>query len=232
MSTSTELIGLLREALDAIPVDPAKAAGMRAYMKSTLPCRGVAMPVLRKAVRPIIAAHPVERTEWEAAIRSLVDRPEYREDYYLVLELGLHRVYRAFQDPAALDLYRHVVVTTAWWDVVDATATDLIGPIVREYPAQKDLMRAWAVDDDLWLRRTAILCQLLWREATDLGLLAEVIDANLEGTRYGSVFWIRKAIGWALRHYARTDPDFVRAFVAARPDRLSGLSRREALKHL
>ena len=91
---------------------------------------------------------------------------------------------------------------------------------------------AWAVADDMWLRRVAIICQLPFRDRTDVHLLTEAIEANVEGTAYGSEFFIRKAIGWALRQYARTDPDWVRAFVAAHESVLSGLSRREARKHI
>ena len=92
--------------------------------------------------------------------------------------------------------------------------------------------------DDLWLRRTSIICQLTHKEATDVDLLAEAIEANLETTRdgertaYGSVFWIRKAIGWALRQHGRVDPQWVLDYVAAHGDRMSGLTKREALKHL
>ena len=93
-------------------------------------------------------------------------------------------------------------------------------------------MRAWAVEDDLWLRRTSILCQLHRTRSTDLDLLRHVLESNLEGSRFGSEFFIRKAVGWALRQHARTDPDWVRAFVTEHQDRLSGLSRREALRHL
>jgi 3-methyladenine DNA glycosylase AlkD len=89
------------------------------------------------------------------------------------------------------------------------------------------VIRSWARDPDLWLRRTAVLCQLGDKGATDLGLLSEVIEANA-GDRE---FFVRKAIGWALRDYARTDPGWVLAYVEAHPS-LSPLSRREALKHL
>ncbi len=94
------------------------------------------------------------------------------------------------------------------------------------------VLRAWAVDDDLWLRRTAILSQIGHKEDTDLDLLAFALTHNLEDTRHGRTFWIRKAVGWALRQYARTEPAWVRTFVAGHDERLSGLSRREALKHL
>ena len=90
----------------------------------------------------------------------------------------------------------------------------------------------WATGDDLWLRRISIICQLQRKTSTDLELLGHAIDSNLEGSQHGSEFFIRKAIGWALRQHARVDPDWVKAFVKTRGPRLSGLSRREALKHL
>jgi 3-methyladenine DNA glycosylase AlkD len=89
------------------------------------------------------------------------------------------------------------------------------------------VMRQWATDPDPWLRRTAIICQLRSKEATDVSLLQEAIEASLKDDG----FFLRKGIGWALRQHARTDPLWVREFVDAHPD-LSPLSRREALKHL
>lgn len=229
--TVDSLLAALRAGLDG-HADPVRAVQQQAYMKSALPYRGVTAPELRRVARPLIRASPLDRAEFEVAIRTLVDHPVAREDYYLALEIARHRVHASLQTPDLLPLYRHVVVATAWWDVVDATAGDLVGSIVARYPEQKALMRAWARDDDLWLRRTAILCQLGWRDATDTALLAEVIEANVEGTLFGSVFWIRKAIGWSLRQYARADPEWVRGFVSAHEGHLSGLSRREALKHV
>jgi 3-methyladenine DNA glycosylase AlkD len=144
-----------------------------------------------------------------------------------------HRAARSWQDPEALALYRYLVETGAWWDYVDLVAADRVGPILlRHRPNVTPMMRSDAVADHLWVRRTAILAQLKHRQETDLDLLADVIDANLEGSRFGREFFVRKAIGWALRQHARVDPQWVRAFVEARGDRLSGLSRREALKHL
>ena len=90
------------------------------------------------------------------------------------------------------------------------------------------MLRAWATDDDLWVRRTAVICQVGLRADTDLDLLEHAIEANVDDP----TFWLRKAIGWALRDYARTDPGWVRAEVLRHGDRMSGLSRREALKHL
>ena len=84
----------------------------------------------------------------------------------------------------------------------------------------------------MWVRRTAMLAQLHHGGRTDTELLARVLVDNLDDTAYGREFFVRKALGWALRQHARTDPVWVRTFVASYDDRLSGLSRREALKHL
>jgi 3-methyladenine DNA glycosylase AlkD len=212
--------------------DPERAAAQQAYMKSPMPYRGITAPQLKSLLRPILAdpAHRIdERREWERAVRELWDGATHREERYAATALTGQRTYRAWQDPETLPLYRHLVVTGAWWDHVDEVASNRIGPILLSHNEEvTPIIFAWATDDDLWLRRTAIISQLTFKERTDLGLLRATIEPNLED----SSFWIRKAIGWALRQYARTDPDWVRATVAEYDGRLSGLSRREALKHL
>ena len=90
------------------------------------------------------------------------------------------------------------------------------------------MIRAWARDDDLWVRRTAVLSQVRHHQDTDTDLLHDVIAANLHDTS----FWLRKAIGWALRDYSRSDPEWVRSEVDRLGPRLSGLSRREATRRL
>jgi 3-methyladenine DNA glycosylase AlkD len=100
--------------------------------------------------------------------------------------------------------------------------------LARHREGATPVVRGWATDEDLWLRRTAVIAQLGRRESTDLDLLTHAIEANLDDRS----FWLRKAIGWALRDYARTDPDWVRSRVETYGDRLSGLSRREATRHL
>jgi 3-methyladenine DNA glycosylase AlkD len=128
-----------------------------------------------------------------------------------------------------MPLLRHLVVTGAWWDVVDDVATHPVGDsLVAHRAAVTPLPRAWALDDDPWLRRTAVICQVGDRAETDVDLLLHAIEANVDD----ETFWLREVIGWALCDYARTDPDWVRAEVDRLGDRLSGLSRREATKHL
>ena len=231
--TMPDLVDELRRRM-AVAGDPDRAPQMQAYMKSAMPYRGVSSVPLRAITREVIAAHPLpDRASWETAVLELWDAAAYREERYAALAVVGHRLYRAHRDPAALDLYRHLVVTGAWWDVVDTIATHHVGEILKAFPAEvTPVLERWAVDDDLWLRRTAILAQLKRKDGTDLDLLRHALERNLEDSLHGREFFIRKAVGWALREHAKTDPDWVRTFVAEHEDRLSGLTRREALKHL
>jgi 3-methyladenine DNA glycosylase AlkD len=228
----------VREALAAAE-DSTKAPRMQAYMKSEMPYFGIPSPALKAILRTALAPPLPSRTAWEAAVRLLWDEATHREEWYAALALAGHRHYRAFQDPSTLPLYRHLVVTGAWWDVVDDTASRKVGPILLRYHDQVEpVVRDWAVCDEpagqsaMWLRRTAVMCQLGAKHDTDLDLLELALSSNLQGSPYGSIFWIRKAVGWALRQHAKSDPDWVRSYVAAHDSELSGLSRREALKHL
>ncbi len=213
----------------AAAADPTRAPAMQAYMKSELPYYGVPAPACRVIFREVLAAHPLtDRAAWRATVHALWDDASHREERYGALALVRHRTYAAHRDHTALPLYRHLVVTGAWWDLVDDVATHLVGPLLLACPAQvRPALVGWATDDDRWLRRTSVICQLGAKEATDLGLLTLAVEANLDDRD----FFLRKAIGWALRQYARTDPSWVQAFVAAHDDRISALSRREALKH-
>jgi 3-methyladenine DNA glycosylase AlkD len=210
--------------------DPARAAGQQRYMRSAMPYRGLTAPQLKAALRPLLATYvPEGRAEWEETVRELWDHATHREEWYAAIALVRHRRARDWLDPDVLPLLRHLIVTGAWWDVVDDVATHPLGDTLdRHRAAVTPVLRAWATDDDLWLRRAAVICQVGDGDRTDVGLLTFAVEANLDDTS----FWLRKAIGWALRDRARTDPDGVRAAVATYGDRLSPLSRREATRHL
>lgn len=222
------LVAAIRDAL-AQAGDPVRAQGQQRYMKSAMPFRGVTTPVGRVIVRDLVrAGEPLGRESWEATVRALFDDAEFREERYAAVELLRHRRYAAFRDVDALPLVEHLVTTGAWWDLVDSCQ-----PVVSELfvarPADVEpWLRSWAVDEDLWLRRTAIIGQLGAKGDTDTDLLRDVVEANLADRE----FFIRKAIGWALRQHARTDPAWVRAFVESHRGSLSPLSTREAMKHL
>lgn len=227
------LIGALRATL-AAHADPRRAVGQQAYMKSTLPYLGLTSPTLRSALSPILgdpAYRIATRPEWEATILALWDEATHREHWYAALALLRHRQYQPWRDPDLLPLVRHLVETGAWWDVVDDLATHVVRDLRLQDPdVMAPLLRDWAHDEHLWIRRSAMLAQVGAGVRTDAALLGDVLVPNISYAG-DHAFFSRKAIGWALRDYARTAPDWVRGFVTAHPE-LSGLSRREALKHL
>ena len=226
---ATQLIDRVRRELAAAG-DPSRAPAMQQYMKSELPFYGVRLPAVRRICRPIFAAHPIESAGvFDDTVERLFVGATHREERYAAIELAKHRLYRAHQTPDRIPLYRRLVIAGGWWDTVDEIASNLIGPILAAYPTEvRPIALGWATDHNLWLRRTAIIAQLGLKRGTDLTLLTLAVDANASDTD----FFIRKAIGWALRQYARTDPTWVKTFVDAREDQLSGLSKREARKHL
>lgn len=204
-------------------------------MKSEMPFHGVSSPEVRRIVGSLLRSHAlIARETWEATIRELWDGATHREQRYAALALARHRSARPWQDPEVLALYRHLVETGAWWDVVDEAAAWLVGPVLLAHRVEvTPIMGAWAVEDEgLWLRRVAILAQLKHKGDTDTALLERVVVANLEGSTFGSEFFIRKAIGWALREHAKTDPEWVVGLLERHDARVSGLTRREATKHL
>lgn len=210
--------------------DPERAMQQQRYMKSAMPYHGVTLPRVRALTRPLLRRFaPASRQEWEDAVLGLWDEATHREQRYAAIAVARHRAAAPWQDPEALSLYRHLVVTGAWWDTVDEIAAHLVGGVLAGHrDATTPVIKAWSGDEDLWLRRTSVICQLHHGTRTDTDLLREVIAANLGDPS----FWLRKAIGWALRQYARTDPQWVLTQVTGWGEHLSSLSRREALKHL
>ena len=187
---------------------------MQRYMKSEMPFLGVQKPgraALARKVFPAQVSLDMVLTLWREAT--------YREERYMALAL----LDRRPTEMAALPVYEELIVTGAWWDFVDAVAT---GPLGALLPEVADTLRAWSVDEDMWKRRSSIIAQVTRRADTDFELLVECIEPN----RGDRDFFIRKAIGWALRSYAWVHPETVVAYCDTHE--LSGLSRREALKNV
>ena len=215
----------IRHAL-AEAADPELAGPMGAYMKvaenGSLGFLGIRRPAVRKLARG--AARSTTDTEALATAVDLWEEAAFREERYAAQDLlGMSWTTGRID---LLDLHRRMVLEGAWWDHVDETA-HRIADLVDTHPdVMGPVLRGWSTDEDLWIRRVAIIGQLGRREHTDLDLLADVIEPNTGDRR----FFIRKAIGWALRDAARTHPGWVRGFVETHE--LSPLSRREAVKHL
>jgi 3-methyladenine DNA glycosylase AlkD len=220
---SEELRSTLRAHADAT-----KAGPMQAYMKSEMPYLGVQTPLLSAACREVFARHHLPtRSLWHTAVRTLWWDAQHREERYAAIVLTGRPEYDEFQRWTSLPLYEELVVSGAWWDLVDPIATQRLHVLLkRDRARMTSRMRSWARGRDTWLRRSAILCQTKMKGETDLDLLYDCIEPSIDSAE----FFLRKAIGWALRERAKTDAREVLRYVRARRDRLSGLSKREALK--
>ncbi|WP_329316326.1 DNA alkylation repair protein [Streptomyces sp. NBC_01278] len=210
----------------AAAADPVQARAMAAYMKDVAPFLGIRTPLRRALSKTVTARTPQPA---EADLAALVLRcwelPEREYHYFAVDYLRRHvRVCSS----GFLPVVRRLIVTVPWWDTVDHLAAHAAGPLVAADPALTAVMDDWIGDEDLWLARTALLHQLRYKSATD----PERLFAYCRRRSGHPDFFVRKAIGWALREYAKTDPEAVRAFVAAERNALSPLSVREALKNI
>jgi 3-methyladenine DNA glycosylase AlkD len=209
---------------------PERAAGARSYMKSAMPFHGVDTETLRAICRKVFAEHPVTgAAAWRRDVLALWRGARFREERYAAIGLTGDRRARPFQTMESLPMYEEMIVTGAWWDFVDTLASKRLGEILRNEPApMRKAMRAWSRSDDTWKRRSAILCQITFKKDTDLDFLFACIEPSLSSRE----FFLRKAIGWALRSYAWTDERPIVRYVEKNRARLSGLSIREALKNV
>jgi 3-methyladenine DNA glycosylase AlkD len=205
--------------------DPQAADPMRAYMRGAFPFLGLPSPKRRELAKRVLNGLP---RPTEADLRGVAlacwELPEREYQYFAVDLLVAHP---SACGPAFLPTAELLITTRTWWDTVDPLASRVVGTIVARHPTAVATMDRWIVDGDLWLARTALLHQLHHKRDTDTERLFRYCTLQAEHPD----FFIRKAIGWALRQYARTDADAVRDFVKQNPQ-LSPLSVREALKNL
>lgn len=205
--------------------DREDAAVMESYMKGIAPFFGIKATPRRELLKEHIALYgPAAMDELPGIARAAFACPE-RELHQTAVDLLMKQARKL--GPAHLPLVEELILTKSWWDTVDALAIHVAGVILKRHPKEIAAWnKRWINSDDLWLNRTAILFQNRWKEDTDQGLLF----ANIDRHAARKEFFIRKAIGWALRELSGTDPDAVRRFVATRD--LSPLSEREALRKL
>ncbi|MET9952736.1 DNA alkylation repair protein [Streptomyces sp. NPDC006339] len=206
--------------------NPFRAQEMVAYMKGVAPFLGLRTPERRALSRTVLDGLPApDETDCTAVALRCFALPE-REYHYFAVDYLRRHVKRC--SSAFLPVARHLVTTVSWWDTVDHLAAHVVGGLVAADPALAARMDEWIADDDLWVARTALLHQLRFKDATDAERLFSYCLLRADDPD----FFLRKAIGWSLREYAKTAPTEVRAFVTRNTSRLSPLSVREALKNL
>jgi len=202
---------------------------MQAYMKSQMPCLGISSVPLREICKEVFPKYSLTTfEEFRDAILTLWCSARFREERYAAIELSGRKAYDQYQSLRVLPVYQEMIINGAWWDYVDPIAVHRLGPLLQHYPKQMSRkMRDWSKSKNLWLRRSAIICQLTFKKDTDLRLLYDCIEPAIGEKE----FFLRKAIGWALRQHAWTDSTEVIRYVKENESRLSPLSVREALKN-
>ena len=199
------------------------AAGQKAYMRNQFEFYGIKTPERRKLQRPfLVKSYLPEKNELEQIVKTLWQKPQ-REYQFFAQEL-VSKYSRRF-DKKDISLLEYMVTHKSWWDTVDFIAVKLIGPYFDQYPEQLDsYLKKWMASNNIWLQRCCLLYQLKSKDKMDVTRLEYIIQ-KLLGSKE---FFINKAIGWVLREYSRTNPKWVKDFVANND--LAGLSRREALR--
>lgn len=204
--------------------DNENAVKMAKYMRNMFQFYGLPTPKRKQIYKDFLKEEKTTMSiDWELLDKCYND--EYREFQYFVMDyLISFQKFLTYEDVPKIKKY---IKTKQWWDTIDGFDR-IIGNIAFTDSRINDLMLAWSKDDDIWLRRIAIDHQLLRKEKTNTELLKQIIINN-----FGSdEFFINKAIGWSLRDYSKTNPQWVKNFIDKYRDRMDKLSIKEASKYI
>ncbi len=209
----------------AANADATNAKGAKAYLLNQFEFYGIKTPLRRQLCKEFYKANPIkDHIELSTIIKECFNEPQ-RELHYFAIELLGH--HKQLWSKKTLPLIEWMITHNSWWDSVDSTNSHVIGKFFLTYPEfTEEYTYKWNRSSNKWLQRMSILFQLIYKDKTNTTLLTEYI----EYCQFEEDFFIRKAIGWALRSYANTNAKWVVLFVKAHPQ-LSNLSKREALKH-
>lgn len=199
------------------------ARAMKAYMRGRFEFLGVKTPARRKAAKAFFKKHGGADIDWRF-VRQAWEHP-FREMQYAALDYLETR--KNLLCPGDLPQLKKLAQTKSWWDTIDFLDR-LAGGIIAGFPETRPVILQWSRDADIWLRRLAIDHQLLRKDQTDQHLLEQILVNNLNQTE----FFINKAIGWALRDYSKTNPEWVKNFIRQHHGKMAPLSIREASKYL
>ena len=203
--------------------NPQIAEGQKAYMRNQFEFYGITSPKRREIQRPfLVKSFLPSKEKLHELVKTLWQKPQ-REYQFFAQELVFK--YTKQFSISDISILEYMVTHKSWWDTVDYIAVKLIGPYFERYPEQLDThLEKWLASDNIWLQRCCLLYQLKRKEEIDTLRLGQIIQ-RLLGSKE---FFINKAIGWVLREYSRTNPEWVKEFVAVND--LANISRREALR--
>lgn len=199
------------------------AVQQKAYMRNQFECYGLKTPLRRELQKPfLVKAYLPSKIEMAEMVKTLWDKSQ-RELHYFAQELAFK--YVKVQEHDDMALYEFMVTHNSWWDTVDFIAVKLMGAYFKRFPEQRFFyVKKWLESNNIWLQRCALLFQLKYKTELD----GELLSATVKSLIGSKEFFINKAIGWVLREYGRTNPDWVVDF--ANKTDLHSLSRREALR--
>lgn len=202
------------------------AIAMSKYMRNYFSFFGIKKPVRKEITKPILLLINKNTSEKDVLeLVTLLWKKKEREFHYLAIDII--NKYKKYLSKDSFNTIEWMLVTNSWWDSVDSLANYAVGPLVANFPELRREMKRFSNDANFWLKRIAIIHQLTYKSKVDEEFLFKVCLQHA----HDKEFFIRKAIGWALRQYAKHKPKEVKRFVELNKDKLSPLSVREALKH-
>jgi 3-methyladenine DNA glycosylase AlkD len=228
------IVGLLSALNEQFRIngDRTNARDMSAYLRNQFAFYGIKKPLRASLTRKIFKENAIvakNSEEGHKALTHVVTKLwtlEQREYQYAAIDLALH--YKKFWQPSSLDLFEGMIRQKSWWDTVDTIASNLVGSLIVKHPNLEARMDQWIEDEHMWIRRSALLYQLKYKHKTNedklFGYCKKVMKED--------DFFIRKAVGWVLRNYSKTNHDAVRDFLKTNRSSLSSLSFREGSKYV
>ncbi|MDP1843447.1 MAG: DNA alkylation repair protein [Sediminibacterium sp.] len=201
------------------------AKGMKAYMLNQFDFWGIKTPLRDSIVHQYLKENKITKTtELEKVVKELWKMDE-REMQYAAIDV--FKAHQLLWKPSSIKMIQYCLTHKSWWDTVDSIASDWLGRYFNLFPEQTlPISSAWNKSDNMWLQRSSILFQKSYKTKTNTGLLSKYILTHKKSKE----FFIQKAIGWALREYSKTNPEWVKSFVEIHD--LAPLSKREALKRI
>jgi 3-methyladenine DNA glycosylase AlkD len=203
--------------------NPKIAFEQKAYMKNKFEFYGLKSPIRKEISKPFLQKQYLpDKTNAKLIVQGLWEKPE-REFQYFAQEFCFK--YKNNYKVNDIELFEYMIINKSWWDTVDFIAAKILGNWFMTFPEQRaEISNKWLKSGNIWLQRSAILFQLKYKNETDTDLLSHIINA-VTGSKE---FFINKAVGWILREYGKTNPNWVLNFTEKTD--IAPLSKREALR--